>query len=147
MFEAERDRYRPLKDGYRMEGHLDSAELEKLYLPADGVVIALRASGDLKILYRARSKPEDYPSSSTVVARAASWCLNCGGVLRPSACGPVRVPGSDRCARGPGRRSALIQLMTHKFVKLFRCRTRISTATQHLHRRPIRIPVNRRTRK
>ena len=42
---------RPLKDGYRMEGHLASAKLEKLYLPADGIVIALRASGDLKILY------------------------------------------------------------------------------------------------
>jgi Domain of unknown function (DUF4403) len=42
---------RPLKDGYRMEGHLTSAQLEKLYLPADGIVIALRASGDLKILY------------------------------------------------------------------------------------------------
>jgi len=42
---------RALKDGYRMEGNLASAKLEKLYLPADGVVIALRASGDLKILY------------------------------------------------------------------------------------------------
>lgn len=42
---------RTLKDGYRMEGHLSSAKLEKLYLPADGVVIALRASGELKILY------------------------------------------------------------------------------------------------
>jgi hypothetical protein len=42
---------RPLKDGYRMEGHLSSAKLEKLYLRADGVVIALRASGELKILY------------------------------------------------------------------------------------------------
>jgi hypothetical protein len=42
---------RPLKDGFRMEGHLSSARLEKVYLPADGVVIALRASGDLKILY------------------------------------------------------------------------------------------------
>jgi hypothetical protein len=42
---------RPLKDGYRAEGHLSSAKLEKLYLPADGVVIALRASGELKILY------------------------------------------------------------------------------------------------
>jgi hypothetical protein len=42
---------RTLKDGYRMEGHLSSAKLEKLYLPADGVVIAFRASGDLKILY------------------------------------------------------------------------------------------------
>ena len=42
---------RPLKDGFRMEGNLSSAELENVYLPADGVVIALRASGDLKILY------------------------------------------------------------------------------------------------
>ncbi len=42
---------RPLKDGYRMEGHLASAQLEKLYLPADGVVVACRASGDLRILY------------------------------------------------------------------------------------------------
>jgi hypothetical protein len=42
---------RPLKDGFRMEGHLSSAKLEKVYLPADGIVIALRASGDLKIVY------------------------------------------------------------------------------------------------
>jgi hypothetical protein len=42
---------RPLKDGFRMEGHLDSAKLEKLYLPADGLTIAFRASGELKILY------------------------------------------------------------------------------------------------
>jgi hypothetical protein len=42
---------RPLKDGFRMEGQLTSAKLEKVYLPADGIVIALRASGDLKILY------------------------------------------------------------------------------------------------
>jgi hypothetical protein len=42
---------RPLKDGFRMEGHLSSTKLEKLYLPADGIVIALRASGELKILY------------------------------------------------------------------------------------------------
>ena len=42
---------RPLKDGFRMEGHLSSAKLEKVYLPADGIVIALRASGDLKIIY------------------------------------------------------------------------------------------------
>lgn len=42
---------RPLKDGFRMEGHLVSAKLEKVYLPADGVVIALRTSGELKILY------------------------------------------------------------------------------------------------
>jgi hypothetical protein len=42
---------RPLKDGYRMEGHLSSAKLEKVYLPADGLELALRASGELKILY------------------------------------------------------------------------------------------------
>lgn len=42
---------RSLKDGFRMEGHLSSAKLEKIYLPADGIVIALRASGNLKILY------------------------------------------------------------------------------------------------
>lgn len=42
---------RPLKDGFRMEGRLSSAKLEKVYLPADGIVIALRSSGDLKILY------------------------------------------------------------------------------------------------
>ena len=42
---------RPLKDGFRMEGHLSSAQLEKVYLPADGIEIALRASGQLKILY------------------------------------------------------------------------------------------------
>jgi hypothetical protein len=42
---------RPLKDGFRMEGHLDSAKLEKTYLPADGLMIAFRASGELKLLY------------------------------------------------------------------------------------------------
>jgi len=42
---------RSLKDGYRMEGHLSSAKLEKVYLPADGIEIALRASGELKIFY------------------------------------------------------------------------------------------------
>jgi len=42
---------RPLKDGFRMEGRLSSAKLDKVYLPADGIVVALRASGDLKILY------------------------------------------------------------------------------------------------
>ncbi len=42
---------RPLKDGFRMDGHLSSAKLEKVYLPADGIVIALRASGNLEILY------------------------------------------------------------------------------------------------
>jgi hypothetical protein len=34
-----------------MEGHLSSAKLEKVYLPADGIEIAFRAGGDLKILY------------------------------------------------------------------------------------------------
>lgn len=42
---------RPLKDGFRMEGNLSSAKLENVYLPADGVVIALRAGGELNILY------------------------------------------------------------------------------------------------
>ena len=42
---------RPLKDGFRMEGRLSSAKLEKTYLSADGIVLALRASGELKILY------------------------------------------------------------------------------------------------
>jgi hypothetical protein len=42
---------RPLKDGFRMEGHLDSEKLEKIYLPADGITIAFRASGELNILY------------------------------------------------------------------------------------------------
>jgi hypothetical protein len=42
---------RPLKDGFRMEGHLASAKLEKVYLPADGITIAFRASGELKLLY------------------------------------------------------------------------------------------------
>jgi hypothetical protein len=42
---------RPLNEGFRMEGHLSSAKLEKVYLPAAGIEIALRASGQLKILY------------------------------------------------------------------------------------------------
>ncbi len=42
---------RPLKDGFRMEGRLSSAKLEKVYLPAEGIVVALRAGGELKILY------------------------------------------------------------------------------------------------
>jgi hypothetical protein len=42
---------RRLKDGFRMEGHLDSAGLEKLRLLSDGITIALRASGSLKIVY------------------------------------------------------------------------------------------------
>jgi Domain of unknown function (DUF4403) len=42
---------RPLKNGFRMEGQLSSAKLDSIQLLADGVSIALRASGDLKILY------------------------------------------------------------------------------------------------
>lgn len=42
---------RPLKDGFRMEGQLSSAKFDKVYLSADGVVIALQASGTLKIIY------------------------------------------------------------------------------------------------
>jgi hypothetical protein len=42
---------RPLTDGFRMEGHLSSSKFEKVYLPADGIVIALRATGKLNILY------------------------------------------------------------------------------------------------
>ena len=34
-----------------MEGNLSSASLDGVSLPAVGVVIALRASGELKILY------------------------------------------------------------------------------------------------
>jgi Domain of unknown function (DUF4403) len=41
---------RPLKDGFRMEGNLSSAKLDGVSLSADGVVIAVHASGDLKIL-------------------------------------------------------------------------------------------------
>jgi hypothetical protein len=43
---------RPLKDGFRMEGSLNSAKLEHIYLSADGIVLALRASGELRIVYR-----------------------------------------------------------------------------------------------
>jgi Domain of unknown function (DUF4403) len=42
---------RPLQKGYRMEGQLTSAKLDNIHLLADGVSIALRVSGDLKILY------------------------------------------------------------------------------------------------
>jgi len=42
---------RPLKDGFRMEGNLSSASLSGISLSADGVVIAVRAGGELKILY------------------------------------------------------------------------------------------------
>jgi hypothetical protein len=42
---------RPLKNGFRMEGHLQSAKLDKILLLPDGIAVALRASGDLKIVY------------------------------------------------------------------------------------------------
>jgi hypothetical protein len=42
---------RPLKDGFRMEGKLSSVNLDKVLLLADGATLALRASGELKILY------------------------------------------------------------------------------------------------
>jgi hypothetical protein len=42
---------RPLKNGFRMEGQLSSAKLDSIQLLADGVSIALRVSGDLKIVY------------------------------------------------------------------------------------------------
>ena len=42
---------RPLKDGFRMSGHVAAAKFDKIYLPADGVVIALRVTGELKIFY------------------------------------------------------------------------------------------------
>jgi Domain of unknown function (DUF4403) len=42
---------RPLKDGFRMEGHLSSAKLDKVLLLPDRLTLALRASGELKILY------------------------------------------------------------------------------------------------
>jgi hypothetical protein len=41
----------PLKNGFRMQGQLTSAKLDSIQLLADGVSIALRVSGDLKILY------------------------------------------------------------------------------------------------
>ena len=41
---------RPLKNGFRMEGQLTTAKLDSIQLLADGVSIALRVSGDLKIL-------------------------------------------------------------------------------------------------
>jgi hypothetical protein len=42
---------RPLKSGFRMEGNLTSAKLEKVLLLGDGLSIALHARGELKILY------------------------------------------------------------------------------------------------
>src|ERR1700728_1065861 len=42
---------RPLKNGFRMEGQLSTAKLDSIQLLAEGASIALRVSGDLKILY------------------------------------------------------------------------------------------------
>jgi hypothetical protein len=42
---------RPLKDGFRMEGRLEAAHLDKVLLLSDGLSVALRVSGELKILY------------------------------------------------------------------------------------------------
>jgi hypothetical protein len=42
---------RPLKDGFRMEGHLSAAKLEKVVLGGDGILLELRVNGELKILY------------------------------------------------------------------------------------------------
>jgi Domain of unknown function (DUF4403) len=42
---------RPLKDGFRMEGQLTSAKLDKILLLPDRLSLALHASGELKILY------------------------------------------------------------------------------------------------
>jgi Domain of unknown function (DUF4403) len=42
---------RPLQKGYRMEGQLTTAKLDSIHLLADGISIALRVSGDLKIVY------------------------------------------------------------------------------------------------
>jgi hypothetical protein len=59
-YQAERDRLiaaasakltRPLADGFRSEGQLQSAGLANLQLLADGLRINLRASGRLKIVY------------------------------------------------------------------------------------------------
>ena len=42
---------RTLKNGFRMEGHLAAARLDKILLLSDGVVLAFHANGELKILY------------------------------------------------------------------------------------------------
>ncbi len=42
---------RPLGNGFRMEGKLASATVDKILLLADGLSVELRATGDLKILY------------------------------------------------------------------------------------------------
>jgi hypothetical protein len=42
---------RTLKNGFRMEGHLAAARLDKILLLSDGVVLAFHANGELKIFY------------------------------------------------------------------------------------------------
>jgi hypothetical protein len=42
---------RPLSNGFRMEGSLTSAKLEKVLLLGDGLSVVLQVSGELKILY------------------------------------------------------------------------------------------------
>jgi hypothetical protein len=42
---------RPLKNGFHMKGQLASVKLDSIQLLADGISIALRVSGDLKIVY------------------------------------------------------------------------------------------------
>jgi hypothetical protein len=42
---------RPLKNGFRMEGHLKSAKVDKVLLALDGLNVVLHVSGDLKIVY------------------------------------------------------------------------------------------------
>jgi hypothetical protein len=43
---------RTLQNGFRMEGHLTSGNLDGVQLLADGLNIPLRASGELKIIYQ-----------------------------------------------------------------------------------------------
>jgi hypothetical protein len=52
LFDAVNQRLtRPLKNGFRMEGHVAAAHLDKTLLLADGISLALHASGELKLLY------------------------------------------------------------------------------------------------
>jgi len=48
---ANKNLTRPLQGGFRMEGHLVAAKLDHIALLQDGLSIALRVTGDLKILY------------------------------------------------------------------------------------------------
>ena len=51
---------RPSKDGFRMEGHLSSAKLEKIYLPADGLVIADTLLSSVQLKQRQGIRTETY---------------------------------------------------------------------------------------